>query len=855
MRRQALNAVHPVSSTEWLKLQTLSHSKPPIPIFQQEEELPSALAPSSSDISDFPESEEHTVLRRPGLHVRLKRSKGYFYLFTGLVLLSLTLNDVRIGLLGKSADRWVDGGILCILAFFLFDVYLLMKTRTNYAFSVLFWLDLWATVGLISQVSLITDHIYTECQPWYFYRLGMTVKCARLSGSVIRLMRYIAMNTGQEVQLRRVESSYTHTFGSPLVKAASRVDVFSKYASINPTIPAPKVQRQSTQTSKLRIPHGGTFSNLCHQASISSKLPASLPPGTSHLTTNSRISKLITRNIVLCMVLIALLVVLWNWMHSVVIGNEEYRSMEYGLILLSDAEKTGKLQEILWEFVGMNKGENRLMELVEVSIRGTVAWENEDEYRTSELCLFSYHGFQAVYSIRLQLRLFSLFDLCETFLLTSLLICVCLSINSYFRNIVLFPLERMTETLRLIWKNPVSFMKYRPILRTGDDIGEGGCCAGKKDYGETEIRLLEMAFWKIGVMLGLVFGSAGSEMITTSIELEGNFTPLVPGKQVLAVFCFVKIGDFDRLVSSMAPGVLKYINCFSHYIHGTAERFLGAVNRNLGDSYLLLWKVPEDDQVIVSGRLVVNPFSAAVKSTTALSLLFAAKTIAKTTSSANLLMYYQQIGGGKQVNTLTFGFHIGWAYEGPIGSVFKIDASYLSPNVNMAARVETAAEQYGVKVLVSEEFYFRLGDEVKTYLRHIDTVKLKGIFSSVMLFSFDLFSTQFAFTHSRISKRKTQTQRNKLKQALEQNLITVEQMFEKSNTIKTQRTRYSQEFFQLYSLGLGRFLEGKWTEAREYFQRCLCILPDGPSDTLLTYITHYKSPPSTWAGVHELASK
>lgn len=41
---------------------------------------------------------------------------------------------------------------------------------------------------------------------------------------------------------------------------------------------------------------------------------------------------------------------------------------------------------------------------------------------------------------------------------------------------------------------------------------------------------------------------------------------------------------------------------------------------------------------------------------------------------------------------LGYGLHLGWAIEGAIGSVFKIDASYLSPNVNMAARLETATK-------------------------------------------------------------------------------------------------------------------------------------------------------------------
>lgn len=39
-----------------------------------------------------------------------------------------------------------------------------------------------------------------------------------------------------------------------------------------------------------------------------------------------------------------------------------------------------------------------------------------------------------------------------------------------------------------------------------------------------------------------------------------------------------------------------------------------------------------------------------------------------------------------------FGLHVGWAIEGAIGSNFKIDASYLSPNVNMASRLEAATK-------------------------------------------------------------------------------------------------------------------------------------------------------------------
>jgi len=49
-----------------------------------------------------------------------------------------------------------------------------------------------------------------------------------------------------------------------------------------------------------------------------------------------------------------------------------------------------------------------------------------------------------------------------------------------------------------------------------------------------------------------------------------------------------------------------------------------------------------------------------------------------------------------------FGLHAGWAIEGAVGSVQKVDATYLSPHVNMAARLETASKQYGVPLLASQ---------------------------------------------------------------------------------------------------------------------------------------------------------
>ena len=48
-----------------------------------------------------------------------------------------------------------------------------------------------------------------------------------------------------------------------------------------------------------------------------------------------------------------------------------------------------------------------------------------------------------------------------------------------------------------------------------------------------------------------------------------------------------------------------------------------------------------------------------------------------------------------------FGLHVGWAIEGAIGSNYKIDATYLSQDVNMAIILENLTRTYKQEILVT----------------------------------------------------------------------------------------------------------------------------------------------------------
>merc|ERR1712070_934201 len=81
---------------------------------------------------------------------------------------------------------------------------------------------------------------------------------------------------------------------------------------------------------------------------------------------------------------------------------------------------------------------------------------------------------------------------------------------------------------------------------------------------------------------------------------------------------------------------------------------------------------------------------------------------------------------GEYRTFIGYGLNYGYAIEGAVGTNIKIDCSYLSPNVNLAARLESATKMYGCNILMSQYFYDHLSAPMKEGLRRVDVVCLKG---------------------------------------------------------------------------------------------------------------------------------
>eukprot|EP00878_Enallax_costatus_P013361 GHUV01013968.1.p1 GENE.GHUV01013968.1~~GHUV01013968.1.p1 ORF type:complete len:1219 (+),score=478.50 GHUV01013968.1:437-4093(+) len=403
--------------------------------------------------------------------------------------------------------------------------------------------------------------------------------------------------------------------------------------------------------------------------------------------------------------------------------------------------------------------------------------------------------------------------------------------------------------------------------------------------GQYETRLLEQSIYKICALLAVGFGDAGAEIIAENIKKEGDLNPIVPGKKTVAVFGFCDIRRFTDTTEVLQEGVMEFVNTIAHLVHGAVSARGGAANKNIGDAFLLVWKLPKglddrdinmisasgvaatpgaavasrlksatlhwpdissDDEVdaqehrksgahaaaasgsksgstsgtpskgtsiaggsvpigspdrlsgqSVGGQLQAPSVSGAeelgkqlqsavhkdltikraasgvvglltgnnaagdaasggsmtgpcrsesssvagikrtvlnLKSVKTMPLSIAAKATIINTISDNALASFVVIQVAIAVSRrlkkysnradlnnrmpgfkvqMGFGLHVGWAIEGAIGSEYKIDASYLSPNVNLASRLEAATKQYGVPLLLSRAFVDCLSPAVR----------------------------------------------------------------------------------------------------------------------------------------------
>jgi hypothetical protein len=129
-------------------------------------------------------------------------------------------------------------------------------------------------------------------------------------------------------------------------------------------------------------------------------------------------------------------------------------------------------------------------------------------------------------------------------------VCIVLTLGAIYFNkdankLVVTPIERMIDRVKRIAKNPLGYLTEQSgvgFFELEKNAEEKGCCGRKlKNPIRYETEVLEDTIVKIGALLAIGFGEAGSSIIATNFEKEGDVNPLTEGRKIIAIFGFCDI--------------------------------------------------------------------------------------------------------------------------------------------------------------------------------------------------------------------------------------------------------------------------------------------------------------------------
>jgi len=505
-----------------------------------------------------------------------------------------------------------------------------------------------------------------------------------------------------------------------------------------------------------------------------------------------------------------------------------------------------------------------------------------------------------VFDRRTGSQLEALLNMAQTLFICFLLGFGAMTFSQDANRLVLTPIERMISKLDKIRNNPLEAMTigdeehHREQVKaaSGNNESEEGAKkvswwsrwlksrAPKNTPEPMETVVLEKTIIKIGSLLALGFGEAGAEIIGQNMRGGDSsaLNAMIPGRKVEAIFGFCDIRNFTDAMEVLQDQVMVFVNRIAAVIHSCVNEFFGNPNKNIGDAFLMAWRLsghcPKKQQKLAD-----------------MAMISFIKIIAQINKSPLLAEYRNHPKLVKRLPNyrvrMGFGLHSGWAIEGAIGSEFKIDASYLSPNVNMAARLEAVTKQYGCLILMTDAIIQLMSEEVAEECRIIDHVRLSGTKDPFKLYTCDLNDLALEVDRPHGSKEpsdganvgktlsavagsdgkakstkfRQRQERLKIKQERWSDDFWMHSMFTNDPDLNIMRSKFTPEFFCRFDMAYLNYEAGEWSVAKDMLEvtRFLLATEDGPSAALLRFMKAHETAngeaPQGWPGYRVLNQK
>ena len=238
------------------------------------------------------------------------------------------------------------------------------------------------------------------------------------------------------------------------------------------------------------------------------------------------------------------------------------------------------------------------------------------------------------------------------------------------------------------------------------------------------------------------FGQLGALIIRENVSSgDGSLEIMIPGHRINVIFLLVRINHFVEITDALKGSTNEFMNKVISIVHSCGHKWDGWANRNETDKYLITWKLPETENSTDNEKneqLLEQRTELADKS-----LIAAVKIVSETRRAVQFAPYFRKPAlyakfGQTLRPYLSFGLHMGWTIEGAIGSEFKIDAGYISPNCQIVYRIEELCDFYQMQILVAEPLYNMMSLKARHTLRKIDVVTMKEFKEPMGIYTFDL---------------------------------------------------------------------------------------------------------------------
>ncbi len=425
----------------------------------------------------------------------------YYIIFMTIVTLyALFGDDLRLLFSPKKGDPIFWGFSVAAMSLFLLELVLASFAQKDYFLGFYFWLDLIATVSLITDIGWIYNEIVgggdisanNASQASSLARAGRGARVGTRAGRIVRLVRLI-----------RIVKLYKNAH-----KALEK----------NTPVEGEDITAEELQ----QIHEKNDEKEIEKESYVGQKL--------SDLTTRRVIT------IVLIMMFSVPILSLDTYI-------EEPTSFKWGLQLISSFDDTPGHPGYTTSFdTFISESGSTRNPVVSLNANGRTFDSTDptlDDLRTIEVLVATIDGdrYVSVHDNRKNIRVSAGLGIGRTIFICLVLTIAAMFFSSTTNSLVINPIESMIKKVKKIAKNPLEAAQEEENQALAmerlkkNDENEDAKRKKKDKEGLYETDILENTIVKIGALLAIGFGEAGSAIIAKNMEKSGEVDPMLPGKK------------------------------------------------------------------------------------------------------------------------------------------------------------------------------------------------------------------------------------------------------------------------------------------------------------------------------------